>query len=275
MKYISDKLKKYKAVPILITIIFVFVRLFLYYAAKHKELYLEHDYMYSVINYVIILSALLIYISNKKIRWTYFIILIILAGVNTAGIYKSIRNIEFQQSYTNGKNYFIIKETKDEPEFSLVYVKRYKIFIRLGDKLKVSNGYKPFFNGEYKVIWLNDEKALIKFVYGSSHKAKGKILNFTQFNGAYSNVLGGLEGTWTDKNNKGNTLTFDRGQITFKTGSQIYWYSSSLADEQGNYGSILYGANDTPNLFILKNNDGTMTVGYADIRNDSKSVYSK
>ena len=275
MKHVVEKLKKFKAIPILITIMLIFFRLFLYYAAKSKGLYLEHDYMYSVINYVIILTAFFIYISNKKVRWTYLIILIILAGVNTDGIYKSINNVEFQQSFTNGENFFIIKETKDEPEFSLVYVKKHKIFIRLGDKLKVKDGYKPFFNGKYKVIWLNDEKALVKFVYGSSYKSKGEILNFTAINGAYSNVLGGLQGTWTDKNNKENTLTFDRGQITYKTGTEIYWYSSSQAGEQGNYGSILYGANDTPSLFLLKNDDNTMMVGYTDIKNDKKSVYSK
>ncbi|MDV3427254.1 MAG: hypothetical protein LIR50_08755 [Bacillota bacterium] len=266
MKYLIERLKKYKAIPVFISIMLIFFRLFLYYAAKSKELYLEHDYMYSVINYIIISAALLIYISNKKVRRTYFIILIILALVNTAGIYKSISNVEFQQSFTNGKNLFIIKETKDEPEFSLVYVKKHKIFIRLGDKLKIKDGYKPFLNGKYKVIWLSGDKALVKFVYGSSYKAKGEILNFTIINGAYSNVLGGLQGTWTDKNNKENTLTFDRGQITYKTGTEIYWYSSSQADEQGNYGSILYGADGTPSLFVLKNDDNTMTVGYADLK---------
>jgi len=275
MENIIAKLKKYKVVPMFITIILIFGRIFLYYAAKHKELYLEHDYMYSVINYLVILAALLIYINNKKVRWIYFAFLIILAAVNTAVIYKSVSNVEFQQNFTNGKNSFIVIEKKDDPEFSLVYVKKHKIFIRLGDKLKIKDGYKPFSNGAYKVIWLNNEKVLVKFEYSSIHKAKGEILNFTNVNGAYSNVLGGLEGTWTDKNNKGNTFTFDRGQITFKTGSEIYWYSSSLSDEQGNYGSILYGANDTPNLFILKNDDNTITAGYTNIKNDSKSIYSK
>ncbi|MFA6941981.1 MAG: hypothetical protein WCQ54_13545, partial [Clostridiaceae bacterium] len=69
MKHVVEKLKKFKAIPILITIMLIFFRLFLYYAAKSKGLYLEHDYMYSVINYVIILTAFFIYISNKKVRW--------------------------------------------------------------------------------------------------------------------------------------------------------------------------------------------------------------
>lgn len=51
--------------------------------------------------------------------------------------------------------------------------------------------------------------------------------------------------------------------------------SSSMSDEQGNYGSILYGTNDSPALYILKNEDNTITLGYVELKNNKQSVYSK
>lgn len=275
MKSLLKKLEEYKKITIFITAILLLVRIFLKYAEKSKGLYLAHDYMYSIINYLILISALLIYFKNKKIRWTYYGVLLLLVVINTVGIYKSIDNIQFQSKFTHGENTFIVKETKDEPDYSLVYTPKYEIFIRLADKIKVTNGYKPFSNMAYEVTWINDEKALVKFLDGKNHTAKGKILNFTKVNGQYLNVLASLNGIWADKNNKGNTITFDRGQITYKSGNEIYWYSSSMADEQGNYGSILYATNDNPSIYILKNKDNTITVGYIELKNNKQNVYSK
>lgn len=275
MKNILIKLRKFKKTTIFITSILLLIRIFLGYAEKSKGLYLVHDYMYSIINYLILASALLIYLENKKIRWTYLVILLILTVTNTVAIYKSIDNIQFQSSFNRGENSFIVKETKDEAEYSLVYTTKYGIFIRLADKIKVTNGYKPFSNLQYEVTWINDEKALIKILNGSNHVAKGKFLNFTKLNGQYLNVLANLEGTWTDKSNSGNTISFDRGQITYKSGNKIYWYSSSMADEQGNYGSILYGANNTPSIYLLVNGDNTITMGYVELKNNKQNVYSR
>lgn len=273
MKSFLNKLSRYKAIPICIVIILLSARLFLAYLEKRKGLYLEHDYFYNVINYLMLISALFIYFQSKKIRWAYWLVLLFFIIANTMGIYKSISNVQFQNSFINGDNSFIVRETKDESNFSLVYERRHRIFIYLVDKIGVKDGYKPFYNNNYEVSWINNEKAMIKYSYGNSHKAKGEILNFTKVNGPYSNVIGSLEGAWTDKNNNKNTFTIDRGQITFKIGSKIYWFSSTMADEQGNYGSILYGANDTPTLYILKNDDNTITIGYVEPNNNVRYIY--
>lgn len=266
---------KYKKITIFITFILLFIRIFLEYAEKSRGLYLVHDYMYNVINYLIILSALSIYFENRKTRLTYFWVLLILASINTVGIYKSIDNIQFQSNFSKGKNMFIVKETKNETDYSLVYTKSHKIFIRLVEKLRLGNGYKPFSNMSYEVTWINNEKAIIKFSNGQSHEVRGKILNFTETNGQYLNVLASLNGSWTDKNNNNNSITFDRGEITYKIGNKTYWYSSSMADEQGNYGSILYGSNNTPGIYILKNDDNTITMGYIQLKNNRKYIYSR
>lgn len=275
MKSFLDKLNKYKAIPICITAILLLIRISLLYIVKRKNLYLEHDYMYGIINYLILIMALMICFKNKKIRYTYWSVILILIIVNTSIIYRSIDNVQFQAKYAHGENSFIVKETKDESQFSLVYTKSHKIFIRLIDKIQVKDGYKPFSNSAYEVIWIENEKALIKYSYGNNLRSKGHILNFAKVNGPYSNVLASLQGKWTDKSNIDNTITFDRGQITYKSGNEIFWYSSSMSDEQGNYGSILYGTNDSPALYILKNEDNTITLGYVELKNNKQSVYSK
>jgi len=200
--------------------------------------------------------------------------LLILFIINTIGLYKTDKNVEFQKSFTHGDNYFMVRETKDEPNFSLVYEKRHKILIYLVDKIIVKDGYKPFLKNTYEVVWASEEKALIKYSFGKEHKAKGDILNFTKINGAYANLLGSLEGNWADKSLK-NTLDFKGGQITYKISKATYWYSSSQAGEQGNYGSILYGTKDTPTLYIIKNADNSLTVGYVDLKNKNVSIYSR
>ena len=275
MKSILKKIMGYKKTTIFIIILLILLRIFFEYAKESKGLYLVHGYMYNIINYIILSSALLICFENKKIRWTYRSILLLLIIINTVGIYKSIDNIQFQSKFTHAKNSFVIRETKDESEFSLVYIPAHKMFIKLDDKIKITNGYKPFLNKGYQVIWLNDDKALIKYLNGTNHTSRGDILNFSKSNGPYSNVLANLSGTWTDKNNNKDTINIAGVQITYKVGNKIYWYSSSMSGEQGNYGSILYGNSDTPSIYILMNEDNTITMGYTALKNNKQSVYTK
>ena len=84
-----------------------------------------------------------------------------------------------------------------------------------------------------------------------------------------------MNGTWTDKNSKKNTINIAGEQITYKSGKEIYWYSSSMSGEQGNYGSILFGTGDTPSIYILINGDNTITVGYTELKNNKRSIYVK
>ncbi|MBW9171651.1 hypothetical protein K2F43_10550 [Clostridium estertheticum] len=275
MKSILKKLRKHQIIIIFIIIVLIFLRSFFEYAIKSKGLYLVHDYMYNILNYIILALALLVYFKNEKVRWTYLGILLLLITMNTFGIYKSISNIQFQSNFTHAQNSFIIRETKDEPEFSIIYIPAHKIFMRLDDKIKVTNGYKPFANKGYKVVWLNDDKALIKYLNGTNHISKGDILNFSKTNGPYSNVLANLSGTWIDKNNNKNTINIAGVQITYKVKNKIYWYSSSMSGEQGNYGSILYGNSDTPSIYILMNANNTITVGYTALNNNEQSIYTK
>ncbi|NNU74446.1 hypothetical protein [Clostridium estertheticum] len=275
MKSILKKLRKHQIIIIFIIIVLIFLRSFFEYAIKSKGLYLVHDYMYNILNYIILALALLVYFKNEKVRWTYLGILLLLITMNTFGIYKSISNIQFQSNFTHAQNSFIIRETKDEPEFSIIYIPAHKIFMRLDDKIKVTNGYKPFANKGYEVVWLNDDKALIKYLNGTNHISKGDILNFSKTNGPYSNVLANLSGTWIDKNNNKNTINIAGVQITYKVKNKIYWYSSSMSGEQGNYGSILYGNSDTPSIYILMNANNTITVGYTALNNNEQSIYTK
>ncbi|APC39872.1 hypothetical protein [Clostridium estertheticum] len=275
MKSILEKLRKHQIIIIFIIIVLILLRSFFEYAIKSKGLYLVHDYMYNILNYIILALALLVYFKNEKVRWTYLGILLLLITMNTFGIYKSISNIQFQSNFTHAQNSFIIRETKDEPEFSIIYIPAHKIFMRLDDKIKVTNGYKPFANKGYEVVWLNDDKALIKYLNGTNHISKGDILNFSKTNGPYSNVLANLSGTWIDKNNNKNTINIAGVQITYKVKNKIYWYSSSMSGEQGNYGSILYGNSDTPSIYILMNANNTITVGYTALNNNEQSIYTK
>lgn len=275
MKKFLKKLRKHQKITIFIIIILILLRAFFEYAIKRKGLYLMHDYMYNILNYIILVLALLVYFKNEKVRWTYLGVLLLLIIMNTFGIYKSISNIQFQSNFSHAQNSFIIRETKDEPEFSIIYIPAHKIFMRLDDKIKVTNGYKPFSNKGYEVVWLNDDKALIKYLNGTNHISKGDILNFSKTNGPYSNVLANLSGTWIDKNNNKNTINIAGVQITYKAKNNIYWYSSSMSGEQGNYGSILYGNSDTPSIYILMNANNTITVGYTALNNNEQSIYTK
>ncbi|AGK95483.1 hypothetical protein [Clostridium pasteurianum] len=275
MKSILQKLSKYRWITICVTVLLLLIRIFLQKIAKSKGLYLSHDYIYNIINYIILAMALSVYFTNKKVRWVYSAIILILLIINTIGIYKSIDNVQFQLTFTHEENSFIVKEIKNDSKFILVYKKQYKIFTRLSDKIAIGNGYKPFSNKTYKVIWINNDKAILKFLYGEALKPKVEILNFSKNNKEYFNVLGSLQGTWTDKNNKDNSITFNGREISYRNSKEVYWYSSSDSDEQGNYGSVLYAHNDDPSIYILKNEDNTITVGYADINNDTWSIYSK
>ena len=67
MKSILKKIMGYKKTTIFIIILLILLRIFFEYAKESKGLYLVHGYMYNIINYIILSSALLICFENKKI----------------------------------------------------------------------------------------------------------------------------------------------------------------------------------------------------------------
>lgn len=115
----------------------------------------------------------------------------------------------------------------------------------------------------------------MKYSYGNNKIVKAKIYNFSTISGQYQNVLGKLNGIYYRKDGKLNSIEFSNGMVTYRNQDEIYWYSSSNADEQGNYGTVLYGAKNAHGLYIVINNDNTITVGSADLADNKHYIYSK
>ncbi|MGL4373582.1 MAG: hypothetical protein ACRCS6_07355, partial [Turicibacter sp.] len=174
-----------------------------------------------------------------------------------------------------GIHSFVIKETKDNPDFSSLYAVKYSNLMKLSDLLKVRNDYKPFMNGEFEVTWLNDDYALVECMDGELLRAKAVILSFKSRNEDYTNVIGSLSGVYVDAMNEQNCLTIEGDTITYQTPVDTYWYSGSSADEQGNYGTVLYGSDFAPVIYLLKNSDDSVTIGEVKLGEHIQSIYVK
>lgn len=268
-----SRMEIFKIVILCCALIIIAFRVFVEYAAKKKGLYLLHDYMYGVINYSILILLAISAPRNKKIKILEYSILAILLVLNTKGFKNHPNNPVFLSYSPNKENVVVIKETADPIKGSYGLKKSHYIFFRVVDKYFTYNQYRTFSNGTYKVHWVNDNIAKVTYLTGESNKVAQHITNFKPNGQAYTNVLGSLQGKWHDKNNSQNKLEIKGGMITLEKGGQTYFYDAMKADEQGNYGTVIYDQYRDPNFSIIKNEDGTILVGDVTLDKPQEHTY--
>lgn len=268
-----SKREIFKIVILCCALIMIIFRVFAEYAAKKKGLYLLHDYMYRVINYSILILLAISAPRNKKIKILEYSILAILLVLNTIGLKSDPNNPVFLSYSPNKENVIVIKETTDPIKGSYGLKKSHYIFFRVVDKYFTDNQYRTFSKGTYKVNWVNNHIAKVTYLKGESNKIVQHITNFKPNGQAYTNVLGTLQGKWTNKNNWQNKLEIKGGMITLEKGGETYFYDAMKADEQGNYGSVIYGKDENPSFSIIKNEDGTILVGDVTLDKPQEHTY--
>lgn len=164
--------------------------------------------MYRAINYSILILLAISAARNKKIKILEYSILAVLLVLNTMGLKDDPNNLVFLSYSHNKENVIVIKETTDPIKGSYGLGKSHYIFFRVVDKYFTDNQYRIFSKGTYKVHWVNNHIAKVTYLKGESNKIVQHITNFKTNGEEYTNVLGSLQGKWTNKNNWQNRIHF-------------------------------------------------------------------
>ncbi|WP_297633226.1 hypothetical protein [uncultured Clostridium sp.] len=249
-------IKKRNLLGIVVAVVFILLRMLLYYLNNTKGLVLINPYIYGFVDFGIILSPLIFIYEDKKIRnisYIAIIILVILNGLSIANLAKNTERI-----FMNSKNIKddVIIEIVNQGVGSEIYVyeRKYLIFSEL--KEVMYNEGEVAFNTRMKLTWVNDN--LLSITYRDDNQVVEKIIYFGGPETRYENVLDHIEGTWVCS--EGNKLIVSGNDVKYVSGGNTYTYSANYCDEQNNLSTILYGNYLKPSIAIVRENGDVVSV---------------
>lgn len=249
-------IKKRNLLGIVLAIVFVLLRMLLYYLNNTKGLVLINPYIYNVIDFGIILSPLVFIYEDKRIRNIFYGIIIILTILNGISIVSLAQNTE--RIFVNSKNIKddVMIEIVNQGVGSEIYVyeRKYVIFSEL--KEVMYNEGEVAFNTKMKLTWVNDD--LLSITYQDDNQIVEKMIYFGYPEKRYENVLDHIEGTWTC--NKGNKLIVKGNNVDYILDGNNYNYSANYCDEQNNLSTILYGSFLKPSIAIVREGTNVISV---------------
>ncbi|RDY25518.1 hypothetical protein CHL78_017785 [Romboutsia weinsteinii] len=254
--------KKIKIGLMILTFILITFQVLTVGVALTKGYYLIYDWIFYVINYLIIIIIMYIYFKS---RWdikksTKVSIAVVLIVINSTFLYKvGLTNVLVSKSSDN-KHELILKEYPNMNIKTTRLKRRGVIFGRKVDTLEGSATYKAIENKTYKVDWASDDNAVLTYATDKEEKISAAIYNFRSTDIiSYFYVLSSIEGKWVDKENKNNYLIFDRSKIVYSidnniSGSNIYNYDPKNTTQHGVL-SLVVKQKNNPTFSIIINSD--------------------
>lgn len=225
--------------------------------AFKKGYYLIYDWIFYLINYLIILIGLYLYLKQKwdMKKSTKIAITVVLIVINGTIIYKiGIPNILISKS-SDKKHELILKEYPGMNFKTMRLKRRGFIFGRQVDTLEGTAIYKAIENKNYKVDWASDDNAVFTYQTNEEGKLSEKIYNFrTTDTISYYYVLPSIEGKWVSKENKKNYFIYDGKKIIYSDGKKIYYYSPKNSTQYGVL-SLVIKSKENPTISVVINSD--------------------
>lgn len=285
---------KNKSLQIALAMIIVLLLAFqvlLVTVAVPRDYYLIHDWIFFAINYVIILLFLCLFSGkNLYIKWIKFMIGLILLTVNTTFFYYiGDTNVVVSKS-TGNQHELILKEYKKMNYESVQLKRRGFLFGRKVDTLMGSSTYKAIEKGTYKIQWISGDIAVLHYQVSSTRPALyQKAFSYRASNYArHQYVAPSLNGKWIDKEDPGNYLLYDQGEIVYSDNGQLFYYRTVKDTKQyGIFSLAVSGDEQRPSFMIVLNKDAafgdddllvdgsTITISPATLKETKYKVYSR
>ncbi|MBS6005981.1 MAG: hypothetical protein KIB43_03395 [Clostridium baratii] len=251
-----------------------------------KDYYLIYDFIFYVVNYLILIIFCLLIKKGKILRYIFYGIAIALITANTVFFY-FMGNVNLIVSKSENNKYEVILKEYKHMNFNTIRLKRrWLIYGKKVETFKGSYNLKFIEENNYKIIWDNDQALILYKNYDAGVEVS--IVSFRKDNYiSYQNVTPALEGKWIDKSNKNNNIIFNQGKIIYTKDDKLYYYNSQNTVQYGVDAILVKGGYDKPTFAVLLNSnakigencllndDATISIYNIGLEDNKGSVYYK
>lgn len=257
--------------------------------AALKGYYLIHEWIFYVMNYVIIVSLLVVLHSeNQYVRWAQLIIGLILLVSNTTFLYY-MGNVNVVVSTSKDSQYeVVLKEYKNMSNETIRLKRRGFFFGKKVATLRGSSRYKALEENTYKIEWSNEDTAIVTYQANANGALQQSIFNFRSSNySSYKYVAVSLRGKWFEQDNPQNYIMYKQNEIIYAKDGQLYYYGYEDSEQHGIFSIVMTGDEKKPSFTVLLNADavfdedglimdgGTITIYPATLNESTGKVYYK
>lgn len=234
-----------------------------------KDYYLIYDFIFYVVNYLILIIFCLLISKGKIIRYILYGIAIALITANTVFFY-FMGNVNLIVSKSENNKYEVILKEYKHMNYNTVRLKRrWLIYGKKVQTFEGSYNLKFIQENNYKIIWDNDQALILYKNYDAGVEVS--IVSFRKDNYiSYQNVIPALEGKWIDKSNKNNNIIFNQGKIIYTKDDKLYYYNSQNTVQYGVDAILVKGGYDKPTFAVLLNSNAK--IGENCLLNDDATI---
>ncbi|MDU1053050.1 hypothetical protein [Clostridium baratii] len=234
-----------------------------------KDYYLIYDFIFYVVNYLILIIFCLLISKGKIVRYIFYGIAIALITANTVFFY-FMGNVNLIVSKSENNKYEVILKEYKHMNYNTVRLKRrWLIYGKKVQTFEGSYNLKFIQENNYKIIWDNDQALILYKNYDAGVEVS--IVSFRKDNYiSYQNVIPALEGKWIDKSNKNNNIIFNQGKIIYTKDDKLYYYNSQNTVQYGVDAILVKGGYDKPTFAVLLNSNAK--IGENCLLNDDATI---
>ena len=269
-----------------VAIVLIIIQGLIIGVAATREYYLIHDWVFYVINYVIIILFLLLYCKNRHVRWIQLAIGLTLLVCNTTFFYY-LGNVNVVVSKsTDNQHEVILKEYKKTSNETIRLKRKGFLFGKKVATLRGSSLYKALEEDMYKIVWSNEDTAIVTYQANEKGVLQQSIFNFRSSNYvSYRYVSVSLTGKWFEQDNPQNYFIYNEGEIIYAKDGQLHYYRDEDSEQQGIFSVVISGNDKKPSFTVLLNADaeigdnglitdgGTITIFPVSLQETEGKVY--
>ena len=223
--------------------------------AAPKGYWLIHEWLFYLINYLIIfflfvMGALVFAERNKK--WALLLYAFAFTIVNSTFFYYMGNVNLLMVESDDGKHEVIIKEYKKLKKETVRLVRRGEIFGKEVAFFKGSSDFKAFEEERYKIDWNSGDIAAVTYQTDSNGVLGQQIFNFRSSDYvSYQNVAVSLTGRWIEQGNPKNYFMSDNNEMVYVKDGELHYYNIHNTEQFGIYSVMVNGAGTAPTLSII------------------------
>ncbi len=255
--------------------------------ATPKGYQLIYSWIFFAINYLIIILLCMIYTKNSFLKWSKWLIGLILFVANTTFFFY-MGDVNLVVSKSQDQNEVILKEFNKMNTETVHLKRRGIIFGRETGSLMGSSSYKAIEEETYKIDWVSEDVAIVTYKVSEQGNLQQEFISRRSSTySSYQYVAVGLMGRWYQKDNSDNYVQFDQGEIVYAKEGQLYYYTYEDTVQHGIFSIVVNGDDNKPSFSIVINADasydedglikkgGTITVSPITLDNIDGNIYER
>lgn len=280
--------KKIRQGLYILEVFLVIFQVFTIVLAQSKKYYLIHDWIFYVVNYIIVILPFVITIKNKKLMMLKVIVGIVLLVINTS-FFLNLGCVKLVISKSENKKHELILKEYEKMNYETVRLKRRGlIYGRVSDTISGSSKYKTLDKETYNIDWVSGDTAVFTYIANDKKVLKENIFNFRDTDTlSYYYVLPTLGGKWIENDNKNNYFMHDGSDIIYANNGKLYYYDINSVTQYGVWSIVLKGDEEKPTIAVILNSDckigtnglieedGSISIKHIEVNDTESKVFNR